>query len=193
MIVFQSLHVGDQFANGRLVADLHKLYDSSCVFLVRLVGARFQRLRAVLLRLRTHRRRAESWMLSYEDRVQQCRLTTLETRSVRGDQIDVLMLTQTARMLSVITGAEPEPGVGGSFTFGRGRCWSIRAKQQERGPAPGFSLKPRCSQRASSIIILNIQPTQHVSVTLNTRKVNFFTIKKYIVGCMGVLDSTRET
>ena len=27
--------------------------------------------------------------LSYEERFQQCRLTTLETRRIRGDQIDV--------------------------------------------------------------------------------------------------------
>ena len=33
-------------------------------------------------------------ILSYEDRVQQCKLTTLETRRVRGDQIDVFKITR---------------------------------------------------------------------------------------------------
>ena len=32
-------------------------------------------------------------ILSYEDRVQQCKLTTLETRRVRGDQIEVFKIT----------------------------------------------------------------------------------------------------
>ena len=32
-------------------------------------------------------------ILSYEDRVQQCKLTTLETRRVRGDQIERLKIT----------------------------------------------------------------------------------------------------
>ena len=32
-------------------------------------------------------------IISYEDRVQQCKLTTLETRRVRGDQIEVLKIT----------------------------------------------------------------------------------------------------
>ena len=32
-------------------------------------------------------------ILSYEDRVQQCKLTTLETRRVRGDQIEVFKVT----------------------------------------------------------------------------------------------------
>ena len=32
-------------------------------------------------------------MLSYEDRVQQCNLTTLETRKVRGDKINVFKIT----------------------------------------------------------------------------------------------------
>ena len=31
-----------------------------------------------------------SQFLSYEERLQQCRLTTLETRRIRGDQIEVL-------------------------------------------------------------------------------------------------------
>ena len=31
--------------------------------------------------------------LSYEVRVQQCKLTTLETRRVRGDQIEVFKIT----------------------------------------------------------------------------------------------------
>ena len=32
-------------------------------------------------------------ILSYEDRVQQCKLTTLETRRIRGDQIEVFKIT----------------------------------------------------------------------------------------------------
>ena len=32
-------------------------------------------------------------ILSYEDRVQQCKLTTLETRRVRSDQIEVFKAT----------------------------------------------------------------------------------------------------
>ena len=32
-------------------------------------------------------------ILSYEDRVQHCKLTTLETRRVRGDQIEVFKIT----------------------------------------------------------------------------------------------------
>ena len=32
-------------------------------------------------------------ILSYEDRVQQCKFTTLETRRVRGDQIEVFKIT----------------------------------------------------------------------------------------------------
>ena len=32
-------------------------------------------------------------ILNYEDRVQQCKLTTLETRRVRGDQIEVFKIT----------------------------------------------------------------------------------------------------
>ena len=36
---------------------------------------------------------AELRILSYEDRVQQCKLTTLETRRVCGDQIEVFKIT----------------------------------------------------------------------------------------------------
>ena len=36
-------------------------------------------------------------ILSYEDRVQQCKLTTLETRRVRGDQIEVFKITRDRR------------------------------------------------------------------------------------------------
>ena len=32
-------------------------------------------------------------IISYEDRVQHCKLTTLETRRVRGDQIEVFKIT----------------------------------------------------------------------------------------------------
>ena len=35
----------------------------------------------------------ELTILSYEDRVQQCKLTTLETRRIRGDQIEVFKIT----------------------------------------------------------------------------------------------------
>ena len=36
---------------------------------------------------------AELRIISYEDRVQQCKLTTLETRRVRGDQIEAVLIT----------------------------------------------------------------------------------------------------
>ena len=40
-------------------------------------------------RWRTHTAK----IISYEDRVQQCKLTTLETRRVRGDRIEVVKIT----------------------------------------------------------------------------------------------------
>ena len=35
---------------------------------------------------------SEISQLSYEERLQQCRLTTLETRRIRGDQIEVFKI-----------------------------------------------------------------------------------------------------
>ena len=37
---------------------------------------------------------SEIRQLSYEERLQQCRLTTLETRRIRGDQIEVFKVMQ---------------------------------------------------------------------------------------------------
>ena len=44
------------------------------------------------LQRRATRLISEINQLSYEERLQQCRLTTLETRRIRGDQIEVLKI-----------------------------------------------------------------------------------------------------
>ena len=63
--------------------------------------------------------------LSYEDRVQQCKLTTLETRRVRGDQIEVFKITHGIEGLDsgMFFKYRTDNGT-------RGHSWALHAKER---------------------------------------------------------------